>query len=575
MNQSGSWSPIRTLLTASVFVGLLWADAAAITIRHDVPEADYLALGALPKYASAGHVRGGTTCAVAGGVVINPEWILSAAHCVPGGVGGQSVDFKLGPDNTNPDITIDADNWFRHSSYTNVAGGNDVSLIHLTQPVLSVTPVRLYRNSDEVGQQYTNVGYGRFGTGLTGDNQPRGTKRGGQNTINRLGNFISGVSTNVILSDFDNPNNPGDSSMGSTVPLPLEAQVGLNDSGSPWFIENNGLVYVAAITSFRANGDGTDNSDYGDISGGTRVSRNITWIDANHDRTFFWDGSTGDWDEDARWADAAEPSAANTAVIDIGQATTSNAGEVAKYVFVDGTGRLHLQNVIGTSDLVLNGQGTIRPEAIINTTAKLNMFGGTLEFNIKGTSPGAGFGQFITSETLDPNGTLAVVENDGGGSYAGPTTRGSSDTFTLISALDITSAFSAITYAGQVISEGTTYAGTNSAGDDGLFRIVTRNTELTVSNYLALPGDANGDMTVDGQDFILWNDNKFTSGTDWTTGDFNGDGTTDGQDFIIWNDNKFTSTVLAAPVVPEPSSLALSLMVLAGLAPVRRSLTLR
>ena len=78
-------------------------------------------------------------------------------------------------------------------------------------------------------------------------------------------------------------------------------------------------------------------------------------------------------------------------------------------------------------------------------------------------------------------------------------------------------------------------------------------------------GDANLDGLVDGQDFILWNGNKFTSSLLWTNGDFNGDGFIDGQDFIAWNANKFTASDPLSPV-PEPAGssgllvLGLSLM---------------
>ncbi len=57
-------------------------------------------------------------------------------------------------------------------------------------------------------------------------------------------------------------------------------------------------------------------------------------------------------------------------------------------------------------------------------------------------------------------------------------------------------------------------------------------------------GDADLDFSVDGNDFILWNASKFTSGTAWCSGDFNADGRTDGEDFLVWNANKFTSAGL-------------------------------
>ena len=81
-----------------------------------------------------------------------------------------------------------------------------------------------------------------------------------------------------------------------------------------------------------------------------------------------------------------------------------------------------------------------------------------------------------------------------------------------------------------------------------------------------LLGDANLDGSVDGQDFILWNDNKFTATAMWTVGDFTADGVVDGQDFVLWNDNKFTSADGVA--VPEPSSWAL--LILHGLMLTRR-----
>lgn len=55
-------------------------------------------------------------------------------------------------------------------------------------------------------------------------------------------------------------------------------------------------------------------------------------------------------------------------------------------------------------------------------------------------------------------------------------------------------------------------------------------------------GDANLDGVVDGQDFIVWNSNKFTPAKNWCLGDFNQDDVTDGQDFILWNSSKFTSS---------------------------------
>jgi glucose/arabinose dehydrogenase len=57
-----------------------------------------------------------------------------------------------------------------------------------------------------------------------------------------------------------------------------------------------------------------------------------------------------------------------------------------------------------------------------------------------------------------------------------------------------------------------------------------------------LLGDANLDGFVDGIDFIIWNENKFTSAAAWCKGDFSADGFVDGLDFILWNNHKFQSS---------------------------------
>ena len=95
----------------------------------------------------------------------------------------------------------------------------------------------------------------------------------------------------------------------------------------------------------------------------------------------------------------------------------------------------------------------------------------------------------------------------------------------------------------------------------------------SVNNASGAPyllGDANLDGTVDGQDFLAWNNSKFTETALWSAGDFNADGFVDGQDFLNWNNFKFQSADLAS--VPEPNSLALfSLVGFLTLIRLRRS----
>ncbi len=69
---------------------------------------------------------------------------------------------------------------------------------------------------------------------------------------------------------------------------------------------------------------------------------------------------------------------------------------------------------------------------------------------------------------------------------------------------------------------------------------------------------------MDGQDFIEWNANKFTSIAAWCAAEFNADGFVDGQDFIQWNTLKFMSSAAAAsvPELATSGSLLLAIAVL-------------
>lgn len=84
-----------------------------------------------------------------------------------------------------------------------------------------------------------------------------------------------------------------------------------------------------------------------------------------------------------------------------------------------------------------------------------------------------------------------------------------------------------------------------------------------------LLGDLNLDGFVDGLDFIVWNENKFSASHAWCSGDVNVDGFVDGLDFILWNANKFQTSNGGAQV-PEPSAIWLCLTVLL-VAPRRRA----
>ncbi|MGI9456791.1 MAG: dockerin type I domain-containing protein, partial [Aeoliella sp.] len=83
-----------------------------------------------------------------------------------------------------------------------------------------------------------------------------------------------------------------------------------------------------------------------------------------------------------------------------------------------------------------------------------------------------------------------------------------------------------------------------------------------------LPGDFNGDGTVDEDDYAVWKSQYDDSVTPTHGADANGDGVVDADDFTAWRDTLgasgiATSANLELTLVPEPSSILL--FVLGGL----------
>ncbi len=230
-------------------------------------------------------------------------------------------------------------------------------------------------------------------------------------------------------------------------------------------------------------------------------------------------------------------------------------------------GRLHVDEV--AFDLVNQG-GTLEPGAQFDhstgvTTVLGNfaqMASGTIHMRVNGPTPGAEHDQLVVMGAATLAGTLDIEIS---AELAEPADRGSFVAEVLLSGATLFGAFDAISIDSVDATSGPLYVGSGNGELDGIFRIVsTTTTEVVLTHYLALPGDANGDMVVDVSDFNIWNSNKFSADTDWLHGDFNGDGNTDVSDFNIWNANKFSSVPMT-PAVPEPAGGLLAIGLFLGL----------
>jgi hypothetical protein len=243
------------------------AAALAGTIRDDRSDAQYLALGAANDYLSVGRFQGSTGVSgfSASGTLIAPDWVLTAGHVVDS---AKSLTFTIAGSQYS------AASWVANPRWNgDLMAGYDIALVHLSKPVVNVAPAVRYTGTAELGRVGTAVGYGMTGTGKTGTTTFDGQKRGEQNMIDKLQN------SRLFLSDFDSPRNRNESKMGSNKPLDLEGMIGPGDSGGGVFIDVQGRSYLAGVNSFAGAYDGKVDSDYGDISGHTRVSAFNSWID--------------------------------------------------------------------------------------------------------------------------------------------------------------------------------------------------------------------------------------------------------------------------------------------------------
>jgi len=249
--------------------------ASAVVIRHDVDDSKYRVpaseFPALADMPGEGH-----------GVLIAPQWVITAAHAIPGHselrhvvINGVSRDVErvvMHPGyKTLPQELIDQAMASGEAMLIVVflASSDDIALVKLARPVTDVAPVAIYKDTDEPGQVVKIVGKGATATGATG-HDPEGPNR---TELRRAFNKVTSAYDRWFCHVFDEPPQA----------LPLEGTPGNGDSGGPALIQVGDQWLLAGLTAWKVvQGDvrTARPGRYGQTSCNLRLSHYTGWIES-------------------------------------------------------------------------------------------------------------------------------------------------------------------------------------------------------------------------------------------------------------------------------------------------------
>jgi hypothetical protein len=249
--------------------------AGAIVIRHDVDDSKYRITAsefpALVDMPGEGH-----------GVLIAPQWAITAAHTIPPHAELKQVGINGVPRDVervviHPGYKAPPHELIDQAMATGeavlilvlLASSDDIALVKLTQPVTDVAPVAIYKDSDEPNQIVKIVGKGAMGAGDTG-HDPKGPNR---TELRRAFNTITSAHERWFCYVFDEPPSA----------LPLEGIGGNGDSGGPALIQVDDQWLLAGMSAWKMfQGDVRTSRPgrYGQTSCNVRMSHYNKWIES-------------------------------------------------------------------------------------------------------------------------------------------------------------------------------------------------------------------------------------------------------------------------------------------------------
>lgn len=263
------------LFAATLLLATASTAGYAVVIRHDVDDAQYRVpaseFPALVDMPGEGH-----------GVLIAPQWVVTAAHTIPMPAHLARVEIGGKPREVERVVVHPGQKWPPQAMINQalatgdgvlavlaIASSDDIALVKLKQPIKDIAPVPLRTAGDELGKTVRFIGKGATGTGLTGHawTGPNRTQ------LRRAQNVVTSVDQRWFCYVFDAP----------ATALPLEGRIGSGDSGGPVLIDAGGRTELIGLASWGfIHGDLRTAKPglYGQLSCNVRLSHYAGWIDS-------------------------------------------------------------------------------------------------------------------------------------------------------------------------------------------------------------------------------------------------------------------------------------------------------